>query len=213
MQLSDKDQAIIVQVAAKIAAEVVFSDNAILAIRNGTYHEVMEVVHACMLQMINDPALPASTVARAGLQSGLTVAALAPVVSITPEAQAQQAAVDKVLSEIPGATVTSDIPTIDHQPSAPTAIHEKSSMVEMLEDALIHNPHNWKVWDTDKATMNGGNSPDITHETLMQTGSAFKVGVFMVSKYAGQSAPEWAWSKLGKLEQYSQFVAAGKITL
>jgi hypothetical protein len=173
-----------------------------LAIRNGTYHEVMEVVHACMLQMINDPALPAST-----------VAALAPVVSITPEAQAQQAAVDKVLSEIPGATVTSDIPTIDHQPSAPTAIHEKSSMVEMLEDALIHNPHNWKVWDTDKATMNGGNSPDITHETLMQTGSAFKVGVFMVSKYAGQSAPEWAWSKLGKLEQYSQYVAAGKITL
>jgi hypothetical protein len=181
-------------VAGKIAAELVQNDTAIAAVRNGTYYEMLETVYACMLETI----APAAT---------------APVVQLSSAAATQQAAVEAVLSEIPGATVTSDVGVDDYQPGAPTVIHEKSSTVEMLEDALIHNPHNWKIWDTDKATMNGGNSPDITHETLMQTGKAFKVGIFMVSRYAGQSAPEWAWQKLGKIPQYGQLVAAGKITL
>jgi|TARA_B100000470_G_scaffold219958_1_gene207648 hypothetical protein len=193
MQLSDKDQAIIVQVAGKAAVEIVQSDAAIAAVRNGTYYEMLETVYSCLLEAMN----PATA---------------APVVQLTSAASTQQAAVEAVLSEIPGATVTADVGADTYVPGAPTAIHEKSSMVEMLEDALIHNPHNWKIWDTEKATMNGGNSPDISHETLMQAGSTFKVGVFMVSRYAGQSAPEWAWQKLGKLPQYSQLVAAGKIT-
>ena len=192
--MNTKDLSIVTQVAGKIAADVVQSDTAIAAVRDGVFAKITETVLCSLLD-----AMDVSTTT-------------APVVQLAPEAQAQDAAVQNVLNQFDGAFVTNDETSVDYQPSPPTQIHPKSSMIEMLEDALFHNPDNWKVWDTEKASMNGGSSPDITHETLKQEGNNYKVGIFMVSRYAGQSAPEWAWSKLGKQSQYAALLAAGKIT-
>ena len=192
--MNTKDLSIVTQVAGKIASDVVQSDTAIAAVRDGVFAEITETVLSSLLDAMN-----VST-------------ATAPVVQLAPEAQGHDAAVQNVLNQFDGATVTTDNTSVDYQPSPPTQIHSKSSMIEMLEDALFHNPDNWKVWDTEKASMNGGNSPDITHETLKQDGNNYKVGIFMVSRYAGQSAPEWAWTKLGKQSQYASLLAAGKIT-
>lgn len=192
--MNEKDLSIVTQVAGYISAEVIKSDSAIAAVRDGVFAEMTETVLSSLLDAMN-----VSTTS-------------APVVQLAPETQAHDAAVANVLDQFDGAVVTSDVAAVDHQPGAPTQIHEKSSMIEMLEDALFHNPQNWKVWDSEKSSMNGGNSPDITHETLKQAGNNYKVGLFMVSKFAGQSAPEWAWTKLGKQSQYAAMLASGKIT-
>ncbi len=192
--MNEKDLSIVTQVAGYISAEVIKSDSAIAAVRDGVFAEMTETVLSSLLDAMN------------------VSHTSAPVVQLAPAAQAHDAAVASVLDQFDGAVVTSDVAAVDHQPGPATQIHDKSSIIEMLEDALFHNPNNWKVWDTEKASMNGGNSPDITHETLKQSGGTYKVGIFMVSKFAGQSAPEWAWSKLGKQSQYAAMLASGKIT-
>ena len=192
--MNEKELSIVTQVAGYIAADVVKSDEAVAAVRDGVFAEITETVLCTLLDAMN-----VST-------------ASAPVVQLAPETQAHDAAVANVLDQFDGAVVTSDAPVVDYQPGPPTEIHEKSSMIEMLEDALFHNPHNWKVWDSEKSSMNGGNSPDISHENLVKSGTNYKVGIYMVSKFAGQSAPEWAWAKLGKQAQYAALLASGKIT-
>jgi len=198
----NKDMTIISQTAGKLAAHIVSSDAAIAAVRNGVFAEIHENVLCTLLAAVEDEALHPSQ--------------LAPVVQLesvtTPSAamQTQDAAIQKVLAQIPDALVTGNETGSDYHPGPVTNIHEKSSTIEMLEDALFHNPTNWKVWDTPKATMNGGTSPDITHETIKKSGTDFKIGVFMLSKFG--SAPEWAWTRLGKQAEYAGFLATGKLT-
>ena len=190
----NKDMSIVSQTAGKLTAQIVQSDTAIAAVRNGVFAEIHETILCTLIDAATD------------------TSPSAPVVQLAPEAQQHDAAVQNVLNTFDGATVTTDVGMTDYRPGPPVQITDKSSTIEMLEDALFHNPNNWKVWDTPKASMNGGNSPDITHETLKQAGGNYKVGIFMVSKFAGQSAPEWAWTKLGKQPQYAAMLADGKIT-
>jgi len=199
----NKDMTIISQTAGKLAAHIVNSDAAIAAVRNGVFAEIHETVLCTLLDA-------------AGGTETLHPSQLPPVRQLesvpAPTAiQAQEAAVEKILQQIPGSVNTGNETGSDHHPGPPTNIHENSTMIEMLEDALYHNPGNWKVWDTPKATMNGGGSPDISHETL-KNAKNFAVGVFMVSKFGGASAPEWAWTKLGKQAEYAGLIAQGKIT-
>ncbi len=190
----NKDMSIVSQTAGKLTAQVVQSDTAIAAVRNGVFAEIHETILCTLIDAATD------------------TSPSAPVVQLAPEAQQHDAAVQNVLNTFDGATVTNDVGATDYRPGPPVQITENSSIIEMLEDALFHNPDNWKVWDSPKSSMNGGTSPDITHETLKQGGGKYKVGLFMVSKFAGQSAPEWAWAKLGKQPQYAAMLAEGKIT-
>ena len=99
-----------------------------------------------------------------------------------------------------------------HTPGPATAIGPNSSMIEMLEDALFHNPGNWKVWDSEKSSISGGNSADITHEEL-KNAKGYSLGIWMVdNKFQKRSAPEWAFIEMGKAAQFAALVAAGTIT-
>ena len=99
-----------------------------------------------------------------------------------------------------------------HTPGPATTIGPNSSMIEMLEDALFHNPSNWKVWDSEKSSVQGGTSADITHEEL-KNAKGYSLGIWMVdNKYGKRSAPEWAFIEMGKAPQFAALVAAGTIT-
>jgi hypothetical protein len=99
-----------------------------------------------------------------------------------------------------------------HTPGPATVIGLNSSMIDMLEDALFHNPTNWKVWDSEKSSVQGGTSADITHEEL-KNAKGYSLGIWMVdNKYGKRSAPEWAFIEMGKAPQFAALVAAGTIT-
>ena len=99
-----------------------------------------------------------------------------------------------------------------HTPGPATVIGPNSSMIDMLEDALFHNPTNWKVWDSEKSSVQGGTSADITHEELKNS-KGYPLGIWMVdNKFNKRSAPEWAFIEMGKAPQFAALVAAGTIT-
>ena len=106
--MNTKDLSIVTQVAGKIASDVVQSDTAIAAVRDGVFAEITETVLSSLLDAMN-----VST-------------ATAPVVQLAPEAQGHDAAVQNVLNQFDGATVTNDETSVDYQPSPPTQIHSKS---------------------------------------------------------------------------------------
>ena len=100
--MNTKDLSIVTQVAGKIASDVVQSDTAIAAVRDGVFAEITETVLSSLLDAMN-----VST-------------ATAPVVQLAPEAQGHDAAVQNVLNQFDGATVTNDETSVDYQPSPPT---------------------------------------------------------------------------------------------
>jgi len=128
-----------------------------------------------------------------------------PVIVEQPAAApvSEQEASNIVEGNFPGATNV-------YQPGPPTAISANSSITELLEDAIFHNPSNWRHWDSEKSTARGGNSPDVTHNSL-ENAKGFKLGVFLLDSKFGKSAPQWAWDQLGVGDLYKEALASGKI--
>lgn len=188
---------IIAQVAGKIAGNILHGQGPDV-VTNGTFAAVTMSVFCTILDT-------------AGLDDPTTVRAPAAIATVDATALVNAA------FTAPSGVLPTPVPPVVpaagdavHQPGLPKPIHDKSTMVEKLEDALYHNPGDWKVWDTDKCTAKGGNAPDITHEHI-KSGN-YKVGIFLVdSRNASKCAPGWAFTKLGMQDQYAALVAAGTI--
>ena len=189
----NKDMSIVSQTAGKLTAQVVQSDTAIAAVRNGTFAEIHETILSTLLDAASDaPSAPA---------------ALASVAE-HPAAQSNDEAVEKILEAIPGAT-TEPAP-LTHTPGPQVQITDQCSIEQLLEDALFHNPENWFNNTTEeKASINGGRGPDFRHKTVKDK-KDFNLGVWMNSTYS--TAPDWAWDKIGRLDDYKELAAAGKIS-
>ena len=97
-----------------------------------------------------------------------------------------------------------------HTPGPAKTITTKSSMIDMLEDAIFHNPANWKRWDSEKSSLQGGRSADITHEQL-KNDRGYSLGIWLVDSKFGKNAPEWAFLELGHAAKYAGLVASGVI--
>ena len=198
--MDDKSLLIISQVAAKAAAEIC-QGKGMDAVTGGDYIAASELIFADILDhaglMVNPSKDPAQ--------------AAEDIVAAAFTAPGGEAPTRVNQDDIP---IGSPIPTqgaSGHVPSAPKEITEKSSMIEMLEDAIFHNPDDWKFWDSEKSTVNGGTSPDLTHESLKNS-KGYKLGVFMVdNKYGKNTAPEWAFIEKGWQKQYAAQVASGKV--
>ena len=198
--MDDKSLLIISQVAAKAAAEMC-QGKGMDAVTGGDYIAASELIFADILDhaglMVNPSKDPAQ--------------AAEDIVAAAFTAPGGEAPTRVNQDDIP---IGSPIPTqgaSGHVPSGPKEITEKSSMIEMLEDAIFHNPDDWKFWDSEKSTVNGGTSPDLTHESLKNS-KGYKLGVFMVdNKYGKNTAPEWAFIEKGWQKQYAALVASGKV--
>jgi|1_EtaG_2_1085319.scaffolds.fasta_scaffold01043_12 hypothetical protein len=192
-----KDRTIIAQVSAYIATSLL-QDQGEGAVHNGRFAATAMAVYNIILDT-------------AGIDEGVAPSA-APAVNAPDPVALAQAAFTAPTGAAPVA-VPPVIPAAGdavHQPGLPKPIHDKSTMVEKLEDALYHNPGDWKVWDTDKCTVKGGNAPDITHEHIMA--GQYKVGIFLIDQRdASKCAPGWAFTKLGLQNEYAALVAAGTI--
>ena len=216
MNDAQKQIAIIAQSTAKAAAELCHGQG-LDAITSGAFgacfetifNEVMSrwsPVHG-MSQPLEEGAEIAVAPGQDAVEDQLVAAFTAPV---------GQAPVRVDQDDIPIAPPTpAPIPVqgaSGHTPGPVTGIGPNSSMIEMLEDALFHNPTNWKVWDSEKSSVQGGTSADITHEEL-KNAKGYSLGIWMVdNKFNKRSAPEWAFIEMGKGPQFAALVAAGTIT-
>ena len=198
--MDDKSLLIISQVAAKAAAEIC-QGKGMDAVTGGDYIAASELIFADILDHAGLMVNPSKDPAQAA--EDIVAAAFTAPGGETP------ARVDQ--DDIP---IGSPIPTqgaSGHVPSAPKTITEKSSKIDMLEDAIFHNPNDWKFWDTEKSTVNGGKSPDFTHESLKNS-KGYALGVFMVdTQYGKNTAPEWAFIEKGCQKQYAALLASGKV--
>jgi len=205
--MNSKDLTIIAQVAGKIAGDILHGAGPDV-VMNGTFAATTMHVYTTLLDTAGlDPAPPDTIPVAVATQAPVPQAP-----TVDPAAVVQQAFTTP--AGVAPVAVAPVVPTVSdalHQPGPAKQIHPGSTLIEKLEDALYHNPGNWKAWtDSDKSTVNGGRAPDLTHETLESNG--YKVGVFLVDRKYGKSAPEWAFQKLGKGAEYAAFVAAGTIT-
>jgi len=180
--MDKREASIVAQVASKNAA----------ALYQGTkdldgYMAAVESIHNDLLDRLSHGSGQPSPV--------MVEEAAAPV--------SEQEASNIVEGNFPGATNV-------YQPGPPKAISSSSTMLDLLEDAIFHNPTNWKFWDSEKSTARGGNSPDLTHNEL-QNDKGYKLGVFLLDTKFGKSAPQWAWDQLGVGNLYKEALASGKI--
>lgn len=102
----NKDMSIVSQTAGKLTAQVVQSDTAIAAVRNGVFAEIHETILCTLIDAATD------------------TSPSAPVVQLAPEAQQHDAAVQNVLNTFDGATVTNDVGATDYRPGPPVQITE-----------------------------------------------------------------------------------------
>ena len=195
--LPAKERSIMAEVAAKIVCDILSGQGAAV-ITSGEFAALTMTVYCTICDT-----------------AGLSETPALPVIA-GPGGQMPPAAVQAACTAPSGAAPTPVPPVVPatgdnlHQPGLPKPVHDKSTMIEKLEDALYHNPGDWKVWETDKCTARGGNAPDITHEHI-KSGN-YKVGIFLVdSRSPGKCAPEWAFAKLGLQAEYAALVAAGTI--
>ena len=195
--LPAKERSIMAEVAAKIVCDILSGQGAAV-ITSGEFTALTMTVYCTICDT-----------------AGLSETPALPVIAGTG-GQMTTAAVQAAFTAPSGAAPTPVPPVVPatgdnlHQPGLPKPVHDKSTMIEKLEDALYHNPGDWKVWETDKCTARGGNAPDITHEHI-KSGN-YKVGIFLVdSRSPGKCAPEWAFAKLGLQAEYAALVAAGTI--
>ncbi len=200
--LSDKDRAIIAQTSGKIAGQLL-QGAGLAAIVDGSYYSVVEAVYCDIVDRATDAEQAISAArhpssATAIVTDAFTTATAAPV---------------PVPGPAPALAAVTPIAQGAHTPGPVTVIHANSNNVEKLEDALYHNPANWKSWiDSDKSTVNGGPAPDLTHEHIAGKNPNFKVGIFLVDTKHGKAAPEWAFKLLGKEAAYAELIASGKVT-
>jgi hypothetical protein len=191
------DRTIIAQVSAYIATSFL-QDQGPVAVVNGQFAATAMAVYSIILDTAGVDETPSAAQAVA-----------------TVDATALVNAAFTAPSGVPPTPVPPVVPVAGdavHQPGLPKPIHDKSTMVEKVEDALDHNPGDWKVWDSDKCTHNGGNAPDISHEHIKSADGKYKVGIFLVdSRNASKCAPGWAFEKLGLQAQYASLVASGTI--
>ena len=194
MNEEEKNLSIVSQVAGKITGHVVQSDAAIAAVRDGVFAEI----HAAILCVLLD-------------KTDSAPSAPAPLASVTehPAAAENDAAVQAVLNSIPDSTLESA--PIQHAAGAPTQISHTSPNEVLFEDALVHNPDKW--WDNTrevKASVNGGKGPDFRHKDLKNKDGKFNIAIWVNSEYS-PTAPDWVWDKIGRLEDYKELVAQGKV--
>ena len=193
MNEQQKNLSIVSQTAAKIAGHVIQSDEAIAAVRNGVMAEVHETILCAILDGAN-------------LTPAAAPAALASVTE-HPAAQSNDEAVEKILEAIPGAA-TAPAP-IAHTPGPAPDLSQKCTTEQLLEDALFHNPDSWyDNTDSERASINGGNGPDFRHKDIKDA-SGHNLGAWMKGKFS--IAPDWAWDKVGRLDDYKELAAAGKL--
>ncbi|MCS5686630.1 MAG: hypothetical protein NZ654_15425 [Acidimicrobiales bacterium] len=196
-ELSLKDRSIIAQVSAYIATSLLQEQGSVV-VHNGQFASTAMAVYCIILDTAGVGDSPSTASA---------VSAVDPVALVQASFTAPSGAVPTPVPPVVPAAGDGV-----HQPGLPKPIHAKSTMIEKLEDALYHNPSDWKVWETDKCTARGGTAPDITHETISSADGKFKVGIFLVDgRNASKCAPEWAFTKLGLQDQYAALVAAGTI--
>jgi hypothetical protein len=191
----EKNLSIASQTAAKIAGHVIQSDTAIAAVRNGVMAEVHETILCAILDAAN-------------MTPAQAPAALASVTE-HPATSGNDAAIAAVLEAIPGASV--EAPPIEPPASQPTQISATSPLAELFQDALIHNPDKW--WNNtteERASINGGRSPDFKHKDLKDKKGTNPLAIWMTSEYS-PTAPDWAWDKVGRLDDYKELVAQGKV--
>jgi hypothetical protein len=195
MNEQEKNLSIVSQVAAKIAGHVIQSDAAIAAVRNG----VMAEVHESILCAILDGANMTPAEAPAALAS----------VTEHPATSGNDAAIAAVLEAIPGASV--EAPPIEPPVSQPTQISATSPLAELFQDALIHNPDRWWNNTTEAGvSINGGKKPDFKHKDIKDKKGEYPLAIWMVSEFS-PTAPDWAWDKVGRIDDYKELVAQGKV--
>ena len=212
----NKDIAIIAQSTAK-AAGTVCSGMGIEAVTSGAFSACFETIFNEVMSRcssVHGMSMPLEEGAEATFAPGQDAVEDQLVAAFT--APGGQAPVRVDQADIPiGSPPAAPIPVqggSGHTPGPATTIGPNSSMIEMLEDALFHNPGNWKVWDSEKSSISGGNSADITHEEL-KNAKGYSLGIWMVdNKFQKRSAPEWAFIEMGKAPQFAALVAAGTIT-
>ena len=190
----NKEMSIVSQTAGKITGHIVQSDAAIAAVRNGVFAEMHEAILCTIIDAVNDDS-----------------SVPAPLASVTehPATSGNDAAIAAVLEAIPGASV--EAPPIEPPVSQPTQISATSPVIELFQDALIHNPDKW--WNNtteERASINGGRSPDFKHKDLKDKKGESPLAIWMVSEYS-PTAPDWAWDKVGRLDDYKELVAQGKV--
>lgn len=190
----NKEMSIVSQTAGKITGHIVQSDAAIAAVRNGVFAEMHEAILCTIIDAVNDDS-----------------SVPAPLASVTehPATSGNDAAIAAVLEAIPGASV--EAPPIQAPVSQPTQISATSPLAELFQDALIHNPDRW--WNNtteERASINGGRSPDFKHKDLKDKKGTNPLAIWMTSEFS-PTAPDWAWDKVGRLDDYKELVAQGKV--
>ena len=212
----NKDIAIIAQSTAKAAGQIC-SGMGIDAVTSGAFSAVFETIFNEVMSRcspVHGMSMPLVEGAEATFAPGQDAVEDQLVAAFTAPGGQAPVRVDQKDVPIPPpapapiAVQGASGPTPGH----PSVITLNSSMIECLDDALFHNPSNWKVWDTEKSSLNGGKSADITHEEL-KNAKGFSHGVWLVDRqYNKRSAPEWAFVEMGKGPQFAALVASGVIT-
>tara|TARA_B100000131_G_scaffold104147_2_gene101227 strand:- start:2227 stop:2796 length:570 start_codon:yes stop_codon:yes gene_type:complete len=187
--MPDKQNAILVQVAAKVASTLYSGTGDLQG-----YETALNAILPDLQERVAD------------------ADAMATVTPITPVTQEQLApAVDAVASikqSFPNAT---EAQSASHTPAPPKPINGYSKDIDKWEDAVFHNPQDWKVWRSEKSSHNGGRSPDVTHENALKD-DGNKVGFWLISNYGPEkSAPRWVWEGLGLQAEFAQNLAQGKV--
>lgn len=187
--MESREASIVAQVAAKAAA----------ALCSGTgdtnaYLAAVETIHNDLVDRIGAGAPVASA----------PVAAAPALVAVAPISIAQeQVAANVVAGAFPGSEA-------QYVPGPPMVITADSKGATLWEDAVYHNPSNWKVWRSDKSSASGGRAPDVSHESVERGGN--KLAFWLVDgKFPDKSAPKWVWDGLGLQAEWQANLAQGKV--